>query len=160
MIFLINYLLTIYSIIFCQEYYLLLLNHFTEYKTSQENLLINVFLYYFIGLTISRISSISIEPFLQKVKFVTFRDYKLFVNANKKDSKLEILVETNNKFRVLLTTILLIIFSKVYYSVNLNYLNFSENTQEYLLLIFIAIIYLFSYRKQSNFVIKRIDANT
>jgi hypothetical protein len=140
--------------------FIVLLNHFTEYKISQENLLINVFLYYFIGLTISRISSISIEPFLQKVKFVTFRDYKLFVNASKNDSKLEILVETNNKFRVLLTTILMVILSKIFFSVNLNFLNFSDNTQQYLLLIFIAIIYLFAYRKQTNYVIKRIDANT
>lgn len=137
----------------------ILLNHFTEYKITQENLLINLFLYYFIGMTISRISSITIEPFLQKVKFVTFRNYQLFVNASKKDDKLEILVETNNKFRVLLTTVILVIFSKLFYSVNLNCINFSVNTQQYLLLILIAIIYLFAYRKQTNYVIKRIDAN-
>lgn len=139
--------------------FIVLLNHFTEYKISQENLLINVFLSYFIGLTISRISSITVEPFLQKVKFVTFRNYQLFINASKKDDKLEILVETNNKFRVLLTTIILVIFSKIFYSVNLNCINFSVNTQQYLLLIFIATIYLFAYRKQTNYVIKRIDAN-
>lgn len=139
--------------------FIVLLSHFTEYKISQENLLINVFLYYFIGMTISRISSITIEPFLQKVKFVTFRNYQLFVNASKKDDKLEILVETNNKFRVLLTTVILVIFSKIFYSVNLNFINFSINTQQYLLLIFIALIYLFAYRKQTNYVIKRIDAN-
>ncbi|PUU68234.1 hypothetical protein DBB36_19850, partial [Flavobacterium sp. WLB] len=125
-----------------------------------DNLLINGFLYYFIGLTISRISSVYIEPFLKKIKFVTFRDYKLFVDASKKDNKLEILLEVNNKFRVLLTTIILVILSKVYYSIDLKWFNFSENTQEYLLLIFIAIIYLFAYRKQTNYVIKRIDANT
>jgi hypothetical protein len=139
--------------------FIVLLNHFTEYQISQENLLLNVFLYYFIGLTISRISSITIEPFLQKVKFVTFRNYQLFVNATKKDNKLEILVETNNKFRVLLTTVLLVIFSKIFYSVNINWMNFSENTQQYLLLVFITIIYLFAYRKQTNYIIKRIDAN-
>lgn len=139
--------------------FIVLLNHFTEYKIPQENLLINVFLYYFIGMTISRISSITIEPFLQKVKFVTFRNYQLFVNASKKDDKLEILVETNNKFRVLLTTVILVIFSKLFYSVNLNCINFSVNTQQYLLLIFISLIYLFAYRKQTNYVIKRIDAN-
>ncbi|KOP38237.1 MULTISPECIES: hypothetical protein [unclassified Flavobacterium] len=140
--------------------FVVLINHFTNYKISHDNLLINVFLYYFIGLTISRISSVYIEPFLKKIKFVTFRDYKLFVDASKKDNKLEILLEVNNKFRVLLTTIILVILSKVYYSIDLKWFNFSENTQEYLLLIFIAIIYLFAYRKQTNYVIKRIDANT
>ena len=117
------------------------------------------FFYYFIGLTISRISSITIEPFLKKVKFIAFRGYHLFVNANKKDSKLDVLVETNNKFRVILTMILLVIFSKVFHSLNNNFLKFSENTQQYFLLIFIAIIYLFAYRKQTNYITKRVDAN-
>lgn len=139
--------------------FVVLLNHLTKYKISQDNLLLNVFLYYFIGLTISRISSITIEPFLKKIKFVTFRDYQTFVNANKKDSKLDILVETNNKFRALLAMVVLIIICKSFYSLNINFLKFSENTQQYLLLIFIAIIYLFAYRKQTNFITKRIDAN-
>lgn len=139
--------------------FVILINHFTQYIILQDNLLLNVFLYYFIGLTISRISSITIEPFLKKIKFVAFRDYRLFVNANKKDSKLDVLVETNNKFRVILTMILLVIIAKVFFSLNYNFLKFSENTQQYLLLIFIAIIYLFAYRKQTNYITKRIDDN-
>jgi hypothetical protein len=139
--------------------FVILLNHFTKYKISQENLLLNIFLYYFIGLTISRISSITIEPFLKKIKFVTFCDYQTFVDATKNDIKLDVLVETNNKFRVLLAMILLIIISKGFYSLNNNFLKISENTQQYLLLIFIAIIYLFAYRKQTNYVTKRINAN-
>ena len=98
--------------------FVVLLNHFTQYRILQDNLLLSVFYYYFIGLTISRISSITIELFLKKVKFIAFRDYHLFVNANKKDSKLDVLVETNNKFRVILTMILLVIFSKVFHSLN------------------------------------------
>ena len=96
---------------------------------------------------------------MKKIKFVTFRDYKLFIKASQKDTKLDILVETNNKFRVLLTMVLLIILSKAFYSFNLNCLNFSANTQQYLLLILIALIYLFAYRKQTNYITKRIDAN-
>ena len=139
--------------------FVVLLSHFTEYRVSQDTLLLNLFLYYFIGLTISRISSITIEPFLKKIKFVTFRDYKFFVNANQKDNKLEILVETNNKFRVLFTMILLVILSKLFYSLNINCLKLSENIQQYLLLIFTAVIYLFAYRKQTNYVTTRIDTN-
>lgn len=139
--------------------YVVFLNQFTEYKVSHDNLLLSAFLYYFIGLTISRISSITVEPFLKRIKFVTFRDYKLFVTANQKDSKLDVLVETNNKFRVLLTMILLVLLSKLYYSLNFNFMKFSADLQQYLLLVFIAIIYLFAYRKQTNYVTKRIDAN-
>ena len=81
--------------------YVILINYFTEYSISHENVLIGVVLYYFIGLTISRISSLIIEPLLKKWKFVVFRDYRLYLNACKKDSKLDVLVETSNKFRVL-----------------------------------------------------------
>ena len=111
-------------------------------------------------MTISRISSVVVEPILKKIRFVKFRDYKLFVEACKKDSKLDILVETNNKFRVLLTVIFLVICSKIFYSVNLSCLKLSVNVQQYLLLVSLAVIYLFAYRKQTNYVTKRIDANT
>ncbi len=140
--------------------FVILLNYFTEYEINQDNVLLAAFLYYFIGLTISRISSVIIEPLLKKIKFVKFKDYKLFVDACKKDGKLDILVETNNKFRVLFTVTLLIIGSKIFYSINLNYLQISTNTLQYLLLISLAIIYLFAYRKQTNYITKRIDANT
>ncbi len=139
--------------------FVVLLNHFTKYKISHDNILLNIFLFYFIGLTISRISSITVEPFLKKIKFVSFRDYKFFLKASQKDNKLDLLVETNNKFRVLFTTILLIIFSKIFYYLNLNCFGLSESIQQYLLLIVVALIYLFAYRKQTNYITKRIDAN-
>ncbi len=140
--------------------FVIFLNHFTEFEIKQDNLLLAAFLYYFIGMTVSRISSVLIEPVLKKIKFVKFREYKLFVDACKKDTKLDILVETNNKFRVLLTVIIIVIFAKVFYSINLNYLKLSANLQQYLLLVSLTVIYLFSYRKQTNYITKRIDANT
>lgn len=139
--------------------FVVLLNRFTEYQINYDNLLVSGFLFYFLGMTISRISSIFIEPFLKKIKFIKFKEYKLFVEAYKKDNKLEIFVETNNKFRVLFTMLILIILAKLFYSINLGYLNLSLKTQEYILLISLAVIYLFSYRKQTNYITKRIDAN-
>jgi len=139
--------------------FVVLLNKFTEYQINYDNLLVSAFLFYFLGMTISRISSIFIEPFLKKIKFVRFKEYKLFVEAYKKDNKLEIFVETNNKFRVLFTMLILIILAKLFFSINLDYLNLSLKTQEYILLISLAVIYLFSYRKQTNYITKRIDAN-
>lgn len=139
--------------------FIVLLNKFTEYQINYDNLLISAFLFYFLGMTISRISSIIFEPFLKKINFVKFKDYRLFVEAYKKDNKLEILGETNNKFRVLFTMLILIILAKLFYSANLNYFNLTLKTQEYILLISLALIYLFSYRKQTNYITKRIDAN-
>ncbi len=139
--------------------YVILLNNFTDYEISQDNIFISLFLYYFIGLTISRVSSITIEPILKRTKFLKFRDYHLFIKANNEDAKLDVLVETSNTFRVILTMTLLILISKIFFSINKYILNFSENTQQYLLLILISLTYLFAYRKQTNYITKRIDAN-
>ncbi len=140
--------------------FVILLNNFTKFEIEQENVFLAAFLYYFIGMTIARISSVIIEPLLKKTRFVNFRHYKLFVEACKKDNKIDVLVETNNKFRVLLTVIILTICSKIFYSMNLSFLKLSTNVQQYLLLFSLAVLYLFAYRKQTNYVTKRIDANT
>ena len=110
-------------------------------------------------MTISRISSIAIEPLLKFSKIVTFRNYKLFIEASKKDDKLDILVETSNMFRVLFTMIFLTVLTKVYYSTQ-GFWNLSETTEKYIMLGFLCLIYLLSYRKQTDFIKRRIDYNT
>jgi len=136
-----------------------LIKHFVGYNLEQENIFIGLFLYYFIGMTISRISSILIEPILKFLKFVSFRNYKQFIEASKEDDKLDIFVETNNMFRVLFTMLFLTLVTKIYYATE-NFWNFSETTEKYILLALLCLIYLFSYGKQTNFIKKRIDHNT
>lgn len=135
------------------------MNYFTEYSISHDNVLIGVVLYYFIGLTISRISSLITEPLLKKCRLMEFREYKLYLNACKRDSKIDVLVETSNKFRVLLTMIVLVIITKFYQTVNIYFFNTPESIEQYLLLIILVLIYMFSYRKQTSYINKRIDVN-
>ena len=68
----------------------------TDYNFVQEDNLLGAFLYYFIGMTISRFGSVIIEPLFKKIKLVKYRDYKEFIDASKKDSKIELLLEVNN----------------------------------------------------------------
>ena len=63
--------------------------------------LVAVFAYYFMGLVISRIGSLMIEPTLKKVGFLKSADYSKFVLASKTDNKLDVLSETNNMYRTL-----------------------------------------------------------
>lgn len=69
------------------------------------------------------------------------------------------LVETSNKFRVLLTMIVLIIITKFYQTVNIYFFKVPESVEQYLLLMLLAIIYMFAYRKQKDYINKRIDVN-
>src|SRR4051812_27803201 len=78
------------------------------YNLVQDNVVVGIILYYFIGMIISRIGSIFIEPFLKKVNFVKFADYKDFVAASKVDSKIELLSEVNNTYRTISSMLLLL----------------------------------------------------
>src|SRR5437667_11552018 len=63
---------------------------------AQRDLLTAAFLYYFIGLAISRFGSVVIEPILKRIAFVHFSEYKDFLAASEKDGHLAVLSEANN----------------------------------------------------------------
>src|SRR4030042_1443125 len=81
--------------------FVILAGKITHYSFVQEDIILGAFLYYFIGLVISRFGSLVIEPLLKCLSFVQFADYKDFVSTSKKDDKLELLLEVNNTYRTL-----------------------------------------------------------
>jgi hypothetical protein len=132
---------------------------YTSYNFFQEEILTGAFLYYFIGMVISRFGSIIIEPLLKKVSFLKFEDYKKFIIASKKDEKIELLSEVNNTYRTI-TSMLILLFILKGYSLLQGSLKISNNTTYLILGCFLFIMFLFSYRKQTNYISKRIQANT
>ncbi|EGR3053215.1 hypothetical protein DMW34_01055, partial [Vibrio parahaemolyticus] len=86
----------------------------TAYSFTQENLVLGIFLYYFIGLIISRIGSICIEPLLKKVGFLKFSEYKDYMAASQKDQLIPVLSEANNMYRTLCSMFLCISLIKLY----------------------------------------------
>jgi len=130
----------------------------TDYDLIQENNLLGAFLYYFVGMTVSRFGSVIIEPLLRKLKFIEFREYKDFVNASKKDVKIELLSEVNNTYRTLISMLVLLLLLKLY-NVSANFFQIENTISLIALTISITTLYLFSYRKQTKFVVKRIDVN-
>lgn len=129
-----------------------------SYNLIQENNLIGAFLYYFAGMVVSRFGSLFIEPLLKLIKFLKFSDYKSFVAASKKDSKIELLSEVNNTYRTILSMFTLLIFEKIYLHIKAYY-GIQHHTTVIVLTLFITMLFLFSYRKQTNYITKRIEAN-
>ena len=86
----------------------------TDYNFIQEDNLLGAFLYYFIGMTVSRFGSVIIEPLFKKIKFLKFRDYKEYVVASKQDTKIELLSEVNNTYRTLNSMMFLLLILKLY----------------------------------------------
>lgn len=132
----------------------ILLEKTTTYTIIHENIIIESFLAYFIGLLISRISSIIIEPLLKKVKFVKFADYKDFVLASENDNKIEILSESNNMYRVFIALFFVLIIVNIYeqflQQILCEYTNF-------IIIVLLLLLFLFSYRKQTNYITQRVE---
>jgi hypothetical protein len=138
--------------------FVVLLGKFTTYSLIQDNLVIGVFVYYFIGLVVSRFGSLVIEPILRKTSFVQFAPYAHFVAASKSDPTLEILSEVNNMYRTLASMLVLLLSCSAYQWLEAT-LPSLKPWDKYTFTILLLIMFLFSYRKQTEYVRKRIEAN-
>lgn len=126
---------------------------FTSYSFLQNDVVVGFFVYYFIGLLISRFGSLLLEPLLKKINFLKFAPYSDFVAASRHDPKIELFSEINNMYRTISSLFILLIFLKFYEHLESNYTlnNFYALTFGFL------IVFLFSYRKQTKYITKRID---
>jgi len=135
--------------------FLVFIEKSTSYSMLNKEVIINAFIAYFIGLIISRIGSLIIEPILKKVSFVKFSDYKDFVLATKEDNQIIILSETNNMYRTFISLFIVLIIIKLYEKIAI-YFSLSQSTNTYILCTLLLSIFIFSYRKQSNYINKRV----
>lgn len=131
-----------------------LLEKTTNYSIIQENIVVEAFLAYFVGLLISRISSLIIEPILKKVKFVKIADYKDFVLASENDNKIELLSESNNMYRVFISLFVVLIIVNIYEQLLQQMLGEYTN---FVVIVLLLLLFLFSYRKQTNYITQRVE---
>jgi len=148
----------IFNYLFPGILFVLLSKVFIGYNFILEKDLLGAFLYYFIGMVISRFGSIIIEPILKKVSFIKFEPYRNFVEASKKDPKIELLSEVNNTYRTLISLFVLLLILKGYFLLDFRY-HFADEIAYLLVLVLLFLMFLFSYRKQTNYISKRIKAN-
>ena len=88
--------------------------YFTDYNFIQDNDFIGAFLYYFIGMVISRFGSLFVEPILKRISFLKFADYESFIVASKKDEKIELFSEVNNTYRTITALFIILLLLKIY----------------------------------------------
>lgn len=128
----------------------------TGYDLVQDNMVVGIFIYYFLGMVISRIGSLVIEPILKKTRFLKFADYADYIAAAKKDEKIDLLSEANNTYRTITAMILLLLLLKLYRYLEITWA-LSSQTTIYLMTGILACIFLFSHRKQTSFIKRRIE---
>jgi len=131
---------------------------FSANSLTLGDAIVGAFVCYFIGLAISRFGSLIIEPTLKKISFVKFSDYSAYVTASKQDPTLEILSEANNMYRTLSSMLVLLILYKFYGWIELK-LSSLRASDPYILIVLLLILFLYSYRKQTQYITKRIKTN-
>jgi len=136
----------------------ILASRIVHYPIIQKDVLTAAFLYYFLGLVVSRFGSLIIEPVLKRVAFVRFADYGDFVAASKKDEKLEVLSEANNTYRTLCSLFSLLLLLKLYVRVEVRFPTLKQ-WDGVLVTALLLVMFLFSYRNQTSYITKRIKAN-
>ena len=128
----------------------------TDYRLIQEDIVVGLFLYYFIGLVVSRIGSLVVEPVLKAVRFVTFVDYSNFVEASKADPKIDVLSETNNMYRTLCALFLLLLMV-VLFDRFAPLLPWLVDGSPYIAGVALLTMFMFAYRKQTAYVVRRVN---
>lgn len=140
--------------------FVLLLKGISKYDLIQENNFIGAFLYYFIGLVISRFGSLVIGSLIQKMTFfIKFADYSKFVLASEKDEKINLFSEVNNMYRTIISLLVILLLGVGFEKAN-DILCFSNSDNLIILVCLLIILFAFSYRKQTSFIVKRVNLKT
>lgn len=143
----------IFNNLFPGALFVYLLERSTKVILSTDDIVKNIVLYYFAGLIIGRVGSIIIEPLLKKIKIVKFTPYGEYISACQRDNKIEILQESANMYRTLLSMSLLFLAALFFISkITGDNFVFSKYLSIFLILVFIT-----SYIKQVKYIVRRIN---
>lgn len=124
-----------------------------------DNLVIATFIYYFIGLVISRVGSLIIKPLLWKLRILN-KDYVSkecdFYRAEEKDPKIKILFTNYNMYRNFISAFSLLIILKIatkiqkYFPLNSTFIFTS-------IIILLLVLFVMSYKKQLQYIYNRVN---
>lgn len=133
-----------------------LFEYIFEMDIVREGIVENLFIYYFIGMIVSRIGSLVVEPLCKKIKWVNYADYSNYIKASKKDDKIDVLSEVNNSFRTLFSMCLILITTNVYMLI-VSWLEIPQTYNKFIILVVITLIFAVAYRKQTKYVADRVN---
>lgn len=133
-----------------------LMDYLLKINLFKKDVIVNLCLFYFLGMIVSRIGSVIVEPLLKKCKFVVFANYEDYIYASKEDSKIEILSETNNLYRSILGLSLALLIVKLYLIIIKKY-SYLNTFSPIIIIISIFILFAFAYKKQTKYIKQRIE---
>lgn len=148
----------LFNYLFPGVLFVVLAKNFLFIDLTQGDIVLDIFVFYFVGLVISRFGSLVIETLLTKIRFLKFARYEDFVSVSKNDSKLEIFSLENNMYRTFIAMFTLLLLLKLYFYIQAIY-PFLKNYDFYILISILLVMFLYSYRKQTTYIFNRIINN-
>ena len=149
----------LFNYLFPGVLFAVLLEEHTHYTVLPEEIVLALFVCYFLGLVISRIGSLVIEPTLKLLNIIQFAPYEDFILASKSEPKLSLLSEANNMYRTLCALFVSLGIAILFEWLTSSY-KFIHNAAPFLLFITLTGLFVLSYRKQTMFITKRVKATT
>lgn len=146
----------IFNYLFPGILYAVMVSSVTSFDLIQANLIVGAFVYYFFGLTISRIGSLILEPLLTRLGLIELAPYKDFVTASASDAKIELLSETNNMYRTIIAMLFVVSLT---YGADIALQKYPSIVSfgAPAILIFLLLLFAASFKKQTKYIIKRIE---
>lgn len=132
----------------------------TSYKLLFEDVIISFFVYYFIGMVVSRVGSIVIDPLItgvliegSKPKLIKTAPYHDYIDACKVDSDIKLLSEVNNTYRTMIAGMALSIIT-----IFIDYLCIPDTILQVVVCLLVLILFIFSYKQQTErYIVKRVN---
>jgi hypothetical protein len=126
------------------------------FKIASDNVILALIIYYFAGMTISRIGSMILDPILMRLGWIKFSHYSDYLRATEKDAKIEIFIEVSNTYRTLGSMCLCLIAAFEGHAVLQAY-SIPIGPIKLIGIIALACLFIFSYKKQIGFIRQRVD---
>lgn len=155
------------GIVFCY-----IVEESTRFSLINGDILENLFMYYFIGIIISRVGSIFVEKQLKLLKvknkitklkepFLKFAPYDMYIEASENKPFITTLSETNNVYRTVIAVLTLSIIAKLFDWLLYDFVNrlgLVGQNLIFIILCFITImLFVYSYKKQTDYIKSRVE---
>jgi hypothetical protein len=120
-----------------------------------DDLLVNVFVFYFFGLLIGRVGSLLVEPPLKYMQLIRKNSYGKYIDAEKSDPKIGLLMEARNTYRSFVALCLLLLILSVYQLAEHQFPRVSE-WRGMIATLFLGVLFLISFLKQDRYIFERV----
>lgn len=135
--------------------YLMLIFNVYYLDLFELNIIEQILIAYFIGLTINRLGSIFTEKILLKFTKEKGESYDKYILASNNDKKINVLLQERNTYRTFCTLFIVCIIELIFIKV-INIFNLSEYIVILLVSIVFSIIYAISFCKYNKYIADRI----